>query len=362
MRHARSLFGAPADEQDGGRSRLVPNRPGQAVCRIAESLASRHENSAPGPGTIGGQSTVPAAQDPSNSTLDSHCGLAIGACSNTALMGQTRSARQRVLGPRAYLVHDGSLRQSLRQSLGKPRGLTDPLSNETTRSGKLAYLVPLGPQHQLGFPTLEDQLTVSEGTDLSDLQLVEGLVLGQEAALAEIFRRHARSVAATARMILGNSSACDDVVAEVFLALWLKPETFDSRRGSLRGFLRLKARGRSIDIVRSDVARRRREMSDERAHGRYTTETEEEFLSSEAAEQMQKAVARLDDREREPIELAFFTGLSYKDVAKHLALPEGTVKSRIRSGLHHVRVAFESQLLIEAEADGSVPPSDRGGK
>lgn len=222
--------------------------------------------------------------------------------------------------------------------------------------------MPLGPPHQLGSPTLEDQLTVNEGTDLSDLQLVEGLVLGQETALVEIFRRHARSVAATARMVLGNSSACDDVVAEVFLALWLKPESFDSLRGSLRGFLRLKTRSRSVDIVRSDVARRRREMSGDRAHGRYTSETEEDFLTSEAAEEMQKAVASLDEREREPIELAFFTGLSYKDVAKHLKLPEGTVKSRIRSGLHHARVAFESQRLIESEAEGSTPPFDQGRK
>lgn len=244
----------------------------------------------------------------------------------------------------------------------KPRGLTDGLSDETTSSGKLAYLVHSGSPQQLGFLALEEPLTTSEVTDLSDLLLVEGVVLGQEAALAEIFRRHARSVAATARMILGNSSACDDVVAEVFLALWLKPESFDSLRGSLRGFLRLKARGRSIDIVRSDVARRRREMSGERAHGRYVTETEEDFLTSEAAEHMQKAVASLHEREREPIELAFFTGLSYKDVAKHLKLPEGTVKSRIRSGLHHVRLAFETQRLIQAETDGSLPPSDRGGK
>jgi RNA polymerase sigma-70 factor (ECF subfamily) len=222
--------------------------------------------------------------------------------------------------------------------------------------------VPSGWLTSVRILALEEPLTASEDADLSDLLLVEGVVLRRETALAEIFRRHARSVAATAGMVLGNSSACDDVVAEVFLALWLRPEGFDSQRGSLRGFLRLKARGRSIDIVRSDVARRRREMSEERAHGRYTKEIEEEFLTSVAAEQMQKAVAGLDEREREPIELAFFTGLSYKDVAEHLKLPEGTVKARIRSGLHHVRVAFESQRLIEAEAEGSIRPSDRGGK
>ena len=129
-----------------------------------------------------------------------------------AFMGRSRSARQRVLDLASPLGHDGSLREPLE----KPRGLTDGLSDETTSSGKLAYLVHSGSPQQLGFLALEEPLTTSEVTDLSDLPPVEGVVLGQEAALAEIFRRHARSVAATARMILGNSSACDDVVAEAF--------------------------------------------------------------------------------------------------------------------------------------------------
>ena len=66
---------------------------------------------------------------------------------------------------------------------------------------------------------------------------------------------------------------------------------------------------------------------------------------------MHKALSGLDEKEREPIELAFFTGMTYKDVAEHLDVPEGTVKSRIRSGLHHVRVAFEAKMLVEAQAD-----------
>ncbi len=200
---------------------------------------------------------------------------------------------------------------------------------------------------------------VSGVAGYSDLQLVERVVLRREDALAEIYRRHAGSVAATTKMVLHDLSACDDVVAEVFLAFWLKPESFDPGRASLLGFLRLKARGRSIDIVRSEVARRRREENEARASGRYASETDEGFLTSEAAEQMHKALASLVKREREPIELAFFTGMSYADVAEHLELPEGTVKSRIRSGLRHVRVIFQSQMLAEAEAEPSLPP-DRG--
>ena len=197
---------------------------------------------------------------------------------------------------------------------------------------------------------------MGEVGSLSDLQLMEGVVLRREDDLAEIYRRHARSIAATAKMVLGNSSMCEDVVAEAFLALWLKPQSFDPGRGSLLGFLRLKARGRSIDIIRSEVARRRREENDARANGRYASETDEDFLTSEAAEEMHKALASLIEKEREPIELAFFTGMTYVEVAEHLDLPEGTVKARIRAGLQHVRVVFETRLLAEAQADHPLSP------
>jgi RNA polymerase sigma-70 factor (ECF subfamily) len=189
----------------------------------------------------------------------------------------------------------------------------------------------------------------SQLTGCSDLQLVECVVLRETEAFNEIYRRHARSVSATAKMVLGNSSACEDVVAEVFLAFWLKPDSFDATRGSLLGFLRVKARGRSVDIVRSEVARRRREINDGINTLRCVSLPDEDIVQLGVAEKLQKALEALVDKEREPIKLAFFTGMTYKDVAEHLDLPEGTVKSRIRSGLRNARMMFDSELLAEAE-------------
>ena len=192
-------------------------------------------------------------------------------------------------------------------------------------------------------------MTLSQVPSFSDFQLVECVVRRDADAFNEIYRRHARSVAATAKMVLGNSSAFEDVVAEVFLAFWLKPDSFDATRGSLLGFLRMKARGRSIDIIRSDVARHRREVNDSRASRPSASQPDEAFSMLGTAEQLRKALAALIEKEREPIELAFFTGMTYRDVADHLQLPEGTVKSRIRSGLHNARIIFDSELLAEAE-------------
>jgi RNA polymerase sigma-70 factor (ECF subfamily) len=116
----------------------------------------------------------------------------------------------------------------------------------------------------------------------------------------------------------------------------------------------LKVRGRSIDFVRSEVARRRREENEVRDAGRCSAEAGEDFLTIDSGERMHKALASLVTTERELIELAFFAGMTYRAVAEHLGLPEGTVKSRIRAGLRHVRVAFESELLAEREPQRSL--------
>jgi RNA polymerase sigma-70 factor (ECF subfamily) len=179
--------------------------------------------------------------------------------------------------------------------------------------------------------------------ECSDLELVEALRLNREGALDELYRRHSASVSATARMTLGNASACDDVVAEVFLALWLRPEIFDPKRGSLLGYLRLKARGRSIDLVRSEVARTQRERNEAFSNEQCDGGPEWELLAAEASGRARKALQSLSEREREPIELAFFGGMTYRDVASSLELPEGTVKARIRNGLRHVKFHYENE-------------------
>jgi RNA polymerase sigma-70 factor (ECF subfamily) len=205
--------------------------------------------------------------------------------------------------------------------------------------------------------TVENPVPLCELASLSDLQLVDGVLLRHEDALAEIYHRYGSPVAAAARMVLGNSSASEDVVAEVFLAFWLKPTSFEPERGSLLGFFRMRVRGRSIDFVRSEVARRRREENEAFARGRHRADQDDDFLSTELAEQIRKALASLVQTEREAIELAFFSQMTYRAVAEYLELPEGTVKSRIRTGLRNVRVALESELLAQAGSQQSLPAS-----
>jgi RNA polymerase sigma-70 factor, ECF subfamily len=138
-------------------------------------------------------------------------------------------------------------------------------------------------------------------------------------------------------MLLGSRADCDDVVAEVFVGLWTSPGKFDPDRGSLLGFLRLRAKGRSIDILRSESSRKRREDNDAYSDSPPGPEVDSTMIAAEAATELARAIAALPASEQEAIRLAYFGDMSYRAVARYLEEPEGTVKSRIRVGLQHLR-------------------------
>jgi RNA polymerase sigma-70 factor (ECF subfamily) len=179
----------------------------------------------------------------------------------------------------------------------------------------------------------------------SDCELVLSLLAQSEDAFDELFRRHARSIRAVAGLILGNSTLCEDVVAEVFLALWLAPQAFDPARGSLLGFLRVKAKGKSIDMLRGEMARARRERAEVIAQRTVPVDFDMDMMSVESTLQVMSALGALPPNEREPIELAFQQGMTHRMIASYLGVPEGTIKSRIRSGLRRLREDIDAQRL-----------------
>jgi RNA polymerase sigma-70 factor (ECF subfamily) len=170
----------------------------------------------------------------------------------------------------------------------------------------------------------------------SDGELVAALVDRQRGAFAELYRRHQRSVTTCSRKILDNEVESDNVTIEIFIRFWLDPVSFDANRGTLLSFLRAQAKRRSNELLllRSPVAERETGVASEGRTrspdvGSYT-------LTTPAATQLRRALTLLPPDEREPIELAFFGGLSYDAVAKHLRLPTGMVKARIHNGLERL--------------------------
>jgi RNA polymerase sigma-70 factor (ECF subfamily) len=180
---------------------------------------------------------------------------------------------------------------------------------------------------------------------ISDAGLAAAVARKESRALAEIYRRHGGAVWGLARRVLRDDHLAEEVCQTVFCDLWANPGRFDPERGSLRAWLLAQAHGRSVDVVRSEEARRRRDERE--AHYAATPgpelEVEATVAALDLADHVRRALDRLGPGERDPIVLAYFGGRSYRDTADALGLPEGTVKSRIRSGLGRLRRALEAE-------------------
>lgn len=136
-----------------------------------------------------------------------------------------------------------------------------------------------------------------------------------------------------------GEDAAEEVVQDAVMKLWRFPERFDPTRGSLGSYLTVLCRGAALDRMRADTARRARE----RRVARWARGTGHDPGPDDDG-MVSRALAALPDRERTPILLAMYHGLTYREVAASLGLPEGTVKSRIRAGLGRLRNSLSPAL------------------
>ena len=173
--------------------------------------------------------------------------------------------------------------------------------------------------------------------DASDAALVVSIGRYQQAALAEAYRRHAGAVFGLAKRLLNDHARAEEIVQEVFVRLWNEPNRYDPERGTLRSFLLAHTHGRSVDMIRAESSRRNREEKEARQQADAGYDLAHEVWDMALAGHVREALGALQPGEREAIELAYFGGLTYREAAEQLGEPEGTVKSRIRSGLKRLR-------------------------
>ncbi len=165
-------------------------------------------------------------------------------------------------------------------------------------------------------------------------------------ALAASYHDHASVVFGVARRVTFDAGLAEDVTQEVFLSLWGNPHNFDPSKGSLRTFLCTLAHRRAVDLVRKEDGRRCRERRTaehvERVVPSSNADPAEVLVDLDLRDRARRALATLAPRERQVIELAYFEGHTYREVALILDLPEGTAKTWIRNALKNLSLVLKS--------------------
>jgi RNA polymerase sigma-70 factor (ECF subfamily) len=168
-----------------------------------------------------------------------------------------------------------------------------------------------------------------------------------DAAISELVTEYGAAVRRTAFGVTRSDVAAQDVAQEVFLRAWNRGG-FDPARGSMHGWLQVMTRNAAIDWVRSEQAHRRRTEEVGVLHTTASPSLEDEVADAGRAAEVRAAVAALPTEERDAVWLAYFGGLSYKQVAERLGLAEGTVKSQIRRALGRLAGVLAPKLATVA--------------
>jgi RNA polymerase sigma-70 factor, ECF subfamily len=169
-----------------------------------------------------------------------------------------------------------------------------------------------------------------------DAALIDRIRAGDQSAMADLYDRYARVVYGVALRVLADTAAAEDVVQEVFLQLWRKPQAFDAERGRLAPWLAVISRNRAIDFLR------KRSPDDDIDEMPISTgmDLENEAAQKLAVEKVRGVMGQLPQEQRKALEMAFFEGMTHTEIAGKTGEPLGTIKTRIRTGLLALRKVF----------------------
>ncbi len=184
-----------------------------------------------------------------------------------------------------------------------------------------------------------------------DDELIDGLRRRDEAALAALYDRYSRPAFSLALKLLGSQEQAEDVLQEVFLKLWNRPELYTPERGRFLPWLLGVVHHRAIDVLRSQSAESRRRVGGDSqelileltADHRHLTDPAEQVVVGLEVQAVERALRRLPREQQEALVLSLLGGLTHTEIAERLGEPLGTVKTRLRLGLRKLRTALMAE-------------------
>jgi RNA polymerase sigma-70 factor, ECF subfamily len=177
------------------------------------------------------------------------------------------------------------------------------------------------------------------------LQLVRAVAGGDQAALHSLYEQTHRIVFTLIMRITANRETAEEVTVDVFYDVWRKASSYDPVNGSVVGWIMNQARSRAIDRLRFEQRKKRvNTYPDSLRPTTDIVDPQQACLFEEQGRLLRNALEVLTPEERNSIETAFFSELTYEETARKLNQPLGTVKTRIRSGLGKLREALGRKL------------------
>lgn len=183
-------------------------------------------------------------------------------------------------------------------------------------------------------------------TDSAEQDLIDGLQAGELSAIEALYNRYSGAVGAVARRIVGSPADAEDVVQETFLQVWQQASTFDPGRAGLRAWVLMIARSRSLDRLRRGKGRCEHGIvSMEYALAAPNARQESHWVRVQHGA-LWRELDALPAVQRLTVDLAFFEGLTHAEIAETLQVPLGTVKTRIRIAVRHMRNGMNGRASV----------------